>query len=193
MKTLLAGGVAVIALTLALPPTTAQADHHGYGYGAKDRAHGKWHGKWHGKRGRGDRKRRNHRERAQRKIRMIEALETFDADKDGSITQAEVDQMRADRLKAFDTDGDGMLSLAEYEALWLDAMRKRMVRRFQRHDSDGDGKITTEEFSERTKHMVLRRDRNEDGVLNMEDLKPRGRRGKRDGRRERREKDAQSE
>lgn len=112
------------------------------------------------------------------KIRLMEAMERFDHDKDGSITQAEVDQFRADRLKAFDADGDGALTLEEYKALWLDARKLRMVRAFQRHDTDGDGKVTAAEFGELTKYMVMKRDRNGDGVLNQEDLKRKAHRGK---------------
>lgn len=36
-------------------------------------------------------------------------FETFDANADGSLTQAEVDQVTSDRLATFDTSGDGHL------------------------------------------------------------------------------------
>lgn len=170
MKKLIAGGAAFLALAMMLPMTAAHADdghHKRYGKpGHMMQGGGHGHHRW----GRG---------RAGAKIRLQQALERFDANKDGSISQAEVDQYRADRLKAFDTDGDGALSLEEYQALWLDAMKRRMVRSFQRHDSDGDGKVTAEEFTETTRHMVLRRDRNEDGVLNKDDLPRMGRKGQR--------------
>ena len=56
-------------------------------------------------------------------------FEAFDANQDGTLTQAEVDQARQAKLAEFDADGDGSLSLEEYQALWLDAMRERMVDR----------------------------------------------------------------
>lgn len=185
MKKIIAGGATAIALAVALPFGIAAADQHmgdrhsgkggrmmmehgGHGGHGRMGHHG---GKMHGKR----------HDRMRAKIRLMKALERFDADNDGSITQEEVDEYRTDRLAEFDTDNDGALSLEEYEALWLDAMRKRMVRRFQHHDSDGDGKVTAEEFAEQTKYMVMKRDRNEDGVLNEDDLK-RGK-GGRGGRR----------
>lgn len=102
-------------------------------------------------------------------IRMLELIERYDADGSGSLTQVEIDAGRAARLGEFDADGNGTLSLAEYEALWLDAMRESMVRRFQRHDRDGDGQVTAEEFGRRMEHMVMMRDRNGDGVLDLED------------------------
>ena len=73
-------------------------------------------------------------------------IERFDTDRDGKLTQAEIDQARGDRLARFDTDGDGRLSLEEFQALWLDHMRERMVDSFQYLDSDGDGAITGPEY-----------------------------------------------
>ena len=100
-------------------------------------------------------------------------LETFDANNDGQLTQAEIDGFRAERLAKFDTDGNGTLSLQEYEALWHDAYRERMVDEFQRHDDDGNSIVTTEEFSDPFANMVTRMDRNDDGILSGEELNPR--------------------
>lgn len=96
-------------------------------------------------------------------------FEQFDVDKDGKLTQAEIDQVRNERLAKFDADGDGALTLDEYQALWVDAMRERMVDRFQAHDDDGDGKVTMEEFNERFAGMVARMDANGDGVIDDAD------------------------
>ncbi len=112
--------------------------------------------------------------RAQKADRLVERMAFWDENSDGEVTQAEVDAVRAARLTAFDADGDGVLSLAEYEALWLDAMRERMVDRFQQHDDDGSGTVTIEEFNEDYARMVARMDRNGDGVLSADDA---GRRG----------------
>ena len=103
--------------------------------------------------------------------RLQTLLELYDTDGDGSVTQGEIDSVRADRLASFDADDDGQLTLAEYEALLLDAMRERMVDQFQRHDDDGDGLVTGDEFGEGFVNLVARRDRNDDGVLNADDLR----------------------
>jgi len=104
---------------------------------------------------------------------MHDMLLSFDANEDGKLSQEEIDQGRASQLKKFDKNGDGTLSLGEYEALWLDVMRERMVDRFQGHDADGDGKVTSEEFGERFAGMVKFMDSNGDGVLDETDMRAR--------------------
>ncbi len=96
-------------------------------------------------------------------------MEEYDTNGDGKLTQGEVNHARAAQLKKFDKDGDGTLSIGEYEALWLAAMRERMVDRFQEHDADGDGKVTEQEFGRRHARMIERMDRNGDGVFDEED------------------------
>jgi Ca2+-binding EF-hand superfamily protein len=104
-------------------------------------------------------------------------FETFDTNRDGKLTQAEIDAVRTGRFTAFDKDGDGKLTLQEYELLWVDAMRPRMVDRFQGHDDDGDGAVTIEEFSEGYARIVYRLDANGDGEITRDEL--RARRGER--------------
>ena len=102
-------------------------------------------------------------------------FEAYDANGDGRLTQAEIDQVRQARLAEFDQDGDGSLSLEEYQELWMDAMRERMVDRFQSHDDDGDGMVTPEEFAEPLDGIVSRLDRNDDGELTMDEMRRRHR------------------
>jgi len=83
--------------------------------------------------------------------------------------------VRQARLAEFDSDGDGSLTLEEYQALWLDAMRERMVDQFQAHDDDGDGRVTVEEFGERYSSLAQRLDRNDDGQVTQDDLRRRPR------------------
>ncbi len=97
-------------------------------------------------------------------------FETFDTDGDGSVKQAEVDAFRTDRLAKFDSNGDGRLTLEEYQALWLDAMRERMVDAFQRLDDDGDALVTREEFLEPFALIVSRLDRNADGTVTRDEV-----------------------
>ena len=108
--------------------------------------------------------------------RMMKMFETFDANGDGALTQDEIDGVRAARFAEFDGDGDKVLTLAEYQALWLDAMNRRMVRGF-----DGDGKVTVAEFEAPYSNLVARADRNEDGKLDRGDRPEHGKRGHGEG------------
>lgn len=107
-------------------------------------------------------------------------IEQFDTNQDGTVTQAEVDAFRQSQLTEFDQDGDGSLTIEEYQMLWMDAMRERMVDRFQSHDDDGDAIVTVEEFVEPFGRLVDHVDRNDDGQITRDDLRhPRD--GDRDG------------
>ena len=101
-------------------------------------------------------------------------MERYDADKDGKLTQAEIDQNRTQWHGEFDADKNASLSLDEFRALWLKARGEMIVREFQFFDADGNGQVTLEEYRQPLSGMVAMRDRNGDGVLSQED---RGRRG----------------
>lgn len=98
---------------------------------------------------------------------------TFDTDKDGTITAAEINAETERRLTGNDADGDGALSLEEFEGVWMEMMRSRMVDAFQRFDDDGDGRVTKAEVDEKTYWMLSRMDRDEDGKITRQELRPR--------------------
>jgi Ca2+-binding EF-hand superfamily protein len=141
--------ITVVGTTLAdRQDSDERHERHGYGYGMwKHRGH-------HGEHPGGER-----------------LLESFDQNNDGKLTQSEVDQSRQERFKKFDTNSDGNLSLQEYEALWLEAMRSRMVDRFQTLDDDGDAVVTTEEFVAPFDQLVNRMDRDDNGEVTRDELR----------------------
>ena len=104
-------------------------------------------------------------------------IKQFDTNNDGKLTQQEIDAARQARLTEFDADKNGALSLEEYQALWLDAMRRAMVRAFQANDTDGDGSVTIVEFQARFADLVEDLDRNGDGELTRDELRRPGRGG----------------
>ena len=73
-----------------------------------------------------------------------------------------------DRL-VFDSDPAHLGRVNAYEH----AMRERMVDRFQRHDGDGDAKVTPEEFNKRSARIVQRLDDNGDGKVTRQELRER--------------------
>ncbi|MGE3876550.1 MAG: EF-hand domain-containing protein [Parvibaculaceae bacterium] len=100
---------------------------------------------------------------------MRQLMERYDTNKDGKISQQEIDDNRSEWYARFDTDKDGKLSLKEFEALWVEANRLEMVREFQRLDPNGDAVLTIEEYKGPLSRLVANRDRNGDGVLSRED------------------------
>ena len=97
-----------------------------------------------------------------------------DTDKNGSLTQEEINAFRAAKLAAADTTKDGALSIDEFSVAYNQLMRARMVDAFQNFDDDGDGSITTAELDARFGNIVALMDQNGDGVLNKADQPDRG-------------------
>lgn len=93
-----------------------------------------------------------------------------DADRNGTVTKAELDAFGGDRLKRFDADGNGELSLDEFQGLWVELTRPVRVRAFQFVDADGNGQITTAEMQKPLDMALQRMDRNDDGSIARDEL-----------------------
>lgn len=117
-----------------------------------------------------------HHKRWHKAKRMERMMERFDVNEDGKLTQEEVNEARKALLTKFDADKDGKLNLSEFEQLWMDYMRQRMVRGFQRIDRDGDTAITLDEYLKPFSKIVERLDRNDDGVFDKQDRRKYGHR-----------------
>jgi hypothetical protein len=102
-----------------------------------------------------------------------------DANRDGLVTQAEVDALSAARFSQADADGDGLLSSAEMQAF---AEARREARRaartdamIERLDENGDGLLSQEELAargpgDRFERLLDRLDADEDGALSEGEL-----------------------
>jgi Ca2+-binding EF-hand superfamily protein len=109
---------------------------------------------------------------------MLPGFAEMDADKDGKVTRAEIDAIRAERQKAMDPDGDGYVTLEEMKAHAGEQARARaeaMVdRMFARLDTDKDGKLSAAEAlsgpmagGRGVDRMFDRLDRDGDGALSQ--------------------------
>ena len=132
------------------------------GLASADGGHGGW-GKGHG--------------HGMRGMMAGHMMERYDANKDGKLSQEEIDQNRTQWHGEFDGDKNAGLSLDEFKNLWLKARNERMVREFQQFDRDGNGQVTLEEYKQPLDGMVAEHDRNGDGVLSRDDRPKRGERG----------------
>ncbi len=91
------------------------------------------------------------------------AMWMFDADKDGTLTPAEMTEGMQAEIKTYDTDTNGTLSLAEFEAMHAAHTRTMMVRAFQMHDEDGDGQVTEAEMATMAAMMQMMMAGSKDG------------------------------
>jgi hypothetical protein len=108
---------------------------------------------------------------------MMQLAERYDADKDGKVSQSEIDANRTAWHGEFDADKNANLSLTEFQSLWLKARHEEMVREFQDFDRDGDGQVTLDEYKAPMAGIVARMDRDGDGMIGQGDGP--GRHGKR--------------
>ncbi len=160
---------AAAAITVGAAGTAAWAhrDGHGGGHGMHGGGHG-MHGGGHGMHGGWGRHHGKHHG-GMRGHRAQMMMERYDANKDGKLTQEEINSNREAWLKEFDANNDGKLSLDEFKQLWLKARAERIVRAFQRFDRDGDAGVTLEEYQRPLADIVERMDRNGDGALSKDD------------------------
>lgn len=151
-------GIVAVGLTLASASAVVVAQEKIAGQGARMMADAGHHGGG------------EHRRAGGMRQYMMQLFDEHDADKDGAVTQAEVDAVRKGKLDRFDTNKDGALSLGEFEALWLEQMKSRMVDSFQRLDDDGSGAISGDEFVAPFSHIIARHDMDKDGDVDKEEM-----------------------
>lgn len=73
-------------------------------------------------------------------------FEALDADGDGEITPAEMDQFRQSRFSAVDTNGDGKLTADEIQAEAVARAAERAKAMIERYDTDKDGALSPAEM-----------------------------------------------
>jgi Ca2+-binding EF-hand superfamily protein len=83
--------------------------------------------------------------------RAMFLFDQLDADKDGKVTEAEIEASRTARVTAADSNGDGLMSADELAAMQLAEMSERAKARatemIARMDSDGDGLLSAAEMA----------------------------------------------
>lgn len=104
----------------------------------------------------------------------------MDSNKDGSVDTREFQAFRGQYFTIADKNRDGKLDAKEFSALpgimeeqrkkAIEAARQEKAREhFTKMDSNGDGKVSKAEFDARGERQFIRKDHNDDGLLNRED------------------------
>jgi Ca2+-binding EF-hand superfamily protein len=128
------------------------ADGHGEG-----RGHGKT--KWSG----------------QHEVRGKAMLEKLDSNNDGTVSIVEINQMGAKRAAEIDANNDGKITQTEidtHRAQQREARQAaRKAARFAKLDSNGDGIVTTAEFSSAQTARLVAMDTDKNGVISADEAK----------------------
>ena len=74
------------------------------------------------------------------------SFEELDADKNGEVTQVEMETMRTRQFAKVDTDGDGKLTLEEITAHRAAKVGDRAARMLERFDANKDGALSQDEL-----------------------------------------------
>ncbi len=115
----------------------------------------------------------NHGFRGYGPMGFYDMAERYDANKDGKISQEEIDTNRASWLAEFDGDKSSALSLQEFQNLWLKARNLQVIREFQQFDRDANGQIALDEYKLPLSKFVAEMDRDNDKAVSDEELSPR--------------------
>lgn len=159
-KWILAGASAVGLAALVVGGfAVAHSRHHAMGYGMGYDMMGD-HGRGHGKMGMAQ-----------------DFAERYDTNKDGKVSQEEINANHALWLAEADTNKDGKLSLEEFKPLWLRAQNQRVERAFEKLDSDSDANISAAEYGQPLEKMMAHMDKDEDGALSMQEMQRHGKKG----------------
>ncbi|MCB6178355.1 EF-hand domain-containing protein [Rhodobacter sp. Har01] len=124
---------------------------------------------------------------------MLNQFDAVDADKDGKVTQAELDAFRTARFTEADADKDGFLNQDELAAMQLKMMQARMAdraaRMLTRLDADKDGKLAATEMPavQVEARMFDLADADNDGAVSKDEMQQAQAwmQGHRDGKRDR--------
>ncbi len=110
-----------------------------------------------------------HRDRSERAEQRFERADT---DASGDLTFEEFSAAFQERIGGADANNDGIMTVEEIAEEIQRRRAERMARRIiERFDSDGDGQLTTAEVESRQKKLFALLDGNDDGKLEMGEMK----------------------
>ncbi len=118
---------------------------------------------------------------------MQHSFQELDADADGKITPEEMANHMQARFEGADSDGDGALSKDELVARMTERQAERMAayadHMIERHDANKDGKLSPDEMQARNNGKMFKKmDTDGDGAISEEEFtEMRGKHGQHHG------------
>jgi Ca2+-binding EF-hand superfamily protein len=97
-------------------------------------------------------------------------LTEMDADKDGTVTRAEIDAHEAARAAEIDADKNGTITAEELIAHHEKMRQQRMAERLKAMDQNGDGTVSLDEYEAAQTWRMARLDRNGDGKIEPDEM-----------------------
>lgn len=111
-------------------------------------------------------------------------ISRLDKDGDGKVAVSDLDAHHKEFIAKADKDGDGYLTREEMDALHDARRADREARRFP--DANKDGAVDRREYEDASRARFAELDRNGDGLISKDEMRPRmtwGGKGQRDGQR----------
>lgn len=96
-------------------------------------------------------------------------LKMADANGDGVASVDEAKALVAQHAAAMDADKNGTISAAEVDAFHAQMRAERRAARFAKLDADKNGSVSVAEFTAAQNERIGRWDHNKDGVLDSKD------------------------
>ncbi len=104
-------------------------------------------------------------------------FQLMDRDGDGRVTELELSEFRTRRFAEFDANSDAVIDRGEFIVGVQAQAGQRAERRFDGMDTDGDGRLTDEEWGVRATRRFARLDTDGDGAVTLDEVGL-GRRGR---------------
>lgn len=98
-------------------------------------------------------------------------LTEMDADKDGTVTRAEIEAHEAARAADIDADKNGTITADELIAHHEKMRQQHMADRLKAMDQNGDGNVSIEEYEAAQTWRMARLDRNGDGKIEPDEMR----------------------
>lgn len=98
-------------------------------------------------------------------------LTEIDADKDGTVTSAEIAAHEAAQAAEIDADKNGTITADELIAHHEKMRQQRMADRLKAMDRNADGNVSVEEYEAAQTWRMARLDRNGDGKIEADEMR----------------------